>query len=280
MDKEILELIELAIMEDIGEGDHSSMACVPENSTGIARLIAKDSGVIAGVELALYIFNHIVDNCEIEVLKNDGVRVEVGDIILRAKGNERALLQAERLVLNFMQRMSGIATMVNVYNKEIEGYGAKLLDTRKTTPGLRKIEKWAVRIGGGINHRMGLYDMIMLKENHIAYAGGIKKAIEQTQSYIKKNQLSIPIEIETQNIAEVKEILEIGGVDRIMLDNYTIDELIEAVKLIDHKFEVEASGGVNLTTIRSIAKTGVDFISVGALTHSVKSLDISMLVDV
>lgn len=280
MDKEILELIELAIMEDIGEGDHSSMACVPENSTGIARLIAKDSGVIAGVELALYIFNHIVDNCEIEVLKNDGVSVEVGDIILRAKGNERALLQAERLVLNFMQRMSGIATMVNVYNKEIEGYGAKLLDTRKTTPGLRKIEKWAVRIGGGINHRMGLYDMIMLKENHIAYAGGIKKAIEQTQSYIKKNQLSIPIEIETQNIAEVKEILEIGGVDRIMLDNYTIDELIEAVKLIDHKFEVEASGGVNLTTIRSIAKTGVDFISVGALTHSVKSLDISMLVDV
>jgi len=279
MDQEIIEIIDLAIREDIGGGDHSSLASIPEFNVGKARLIVKEEGVIAGLELGEFIFKYIDPDCSVELLKNDGDAVFPGDVILYVTGNERKLLQSERLVLNFMQRMSGIATMVRRYNKELQGLKTKLLDTRKTTPGLRKVEKWAVRIGGGINHRMGLYDMIMLKENHIAYAGGIKNAIEQTNRYLKEKRLSIPIEIETQNIDEVKEVLQCGGVTRIMLDNYSITQLKEAVKLIDGNYETEASGGINLTTIREIAETGVDFVSVGALTHSVKSLDISMLVE-
>lgn len=279
MDQEIQNIINLAIQEDIGDGDHTSLASIPENNIGKAKLIAKEEGIIAGVELSEYIFSYLDPKCEIKIFKEDGEKVVPGDIILIIKGNERLLLQSERLVLNFMQRMSGIATMVNRYNKEIKEYPTQLLDTRKTTPGLRKIEKWAVTIGGGVNHRMGLYDMIMLKENHIAYAGGIEKAIEQTQKYLRDNNLSLPVEIETQNLDEVEEVLAHGGVDRIMLDNYSLDELVEAIKRIDGRFETEASGGVNLLSIKEIAKTGVDFVSVGALTHSVKSLDISMLVE-
>jgi nicotinate-nucleotide pyrophosphorylase (carboxylating) len=279
MDQEIIDIIDLAIREDRGDGDHTSLASIPENNVGKAKLVAKEEGVIAGLELATFIFTYIDPNCKVELFKNEGDDVFPGDIILFAVGNERKLLQSERLVLNFMQRMSGIATMVKRYTKELHGLKTKLLDTRKTTPGLRKVEKWAVRIGGGVNHRMGLYDMIMLKENHIAYAGGIEKAIEQTTQYLKEKGLTIPIEIETQNIDEVKEVLKCGGVTRIMLDNYTIPQLEEAIKLIDGNYETEASGGINLTTIREIAKTGVDYVSVGALTHSVKSLDISMLVE-
>jgi nicotinate-nucleotide pyrophosphorylase (carboxylating) len=279
MDKEIIDLIELAIHEDIGEGDHSALACIPKDNIGKAKLIVKEEGIIAGLELGSFIFSYLDPKCKIELFKEEGERVYPGDCILIARGNERKLLQAERLVLNFMQRMSGIASMVARYKEEIKDLPSQLLDTRKTTPGLRKIEKWAVRIGGGMNHRMGLYDMIMLKENHIAYAGGIKSSIEQTQQYLKDNRLSIPVEIETQNIDEVKQVLACGGVDRIMLDNYSLEELKEAVELIDGRFETEASGGVNISSIRKIAETGVDFISVGALTHSVKSLDISMLVE-
>ena len=278
MDQEIKDIIDLSIREDLGDGDHSSLASIPPNNVGKAYLVAKEEGYIAGVELGAYIFHYLDDTCEVEILKNDGEKVRIGDHILNVSGNERVLLQAERLVLNFMQRMSGIATLVHRYTDELIGLKTQLLDTRKTTPGLRKIEKWAVRIGGGSNHRMGLYDMIMLKENHIAYAGGIKNAIIQTQKYLKDKKLSIPVEIETQNIEEVKEVLAHGGIDRIMLDNYSLDELKKAVTLIDGQVKTEASGGVNLATIRSIAETGVDFVSVGALTHSAKSLDISMLV--
>lgn len=279
MDQEIQDIIDLAIREDKGEGDHSSLASIPKDNIGKAKLIAKEDGIIAGIELGQYIFKYLDPSCTLDLFKKDGDEVSYGDVIMIVVGNERLLLQSERLVLNFMQRMSGIASMVNLYNKEINDLNTKLLDTRKTTPGLRKIEKWAVRIGGGMNHRMGLYDMIMLKENHIAYAGGIEKAIQQTQSYLKENKLSIPVEIETQNIEEVVEVLKCGGVDRIMLDNYSINEMQEAVSLIGDRFETEASGGVTIKTLREIAKTGVDFISVGALTHSVKSLDISMLVE-
>lgn len=280
MDQEIQSIIDLAIQEDLGSGDHTSLASVPASNIGKARLFAKEDGIIAGVELGTYIFQKLDPQCEVVIFKNDGDSIVYGEDIMRVKGNERKLLQSERLVLNFMQRMSGIASMVALYKNELKGTATQLLDTRKTTPGLRKVEKWAVRIGGGKNHRMGLYDMIMLKENHIAYAGGIYNAIRNTQTYLKGNELDIPVEIETQNINEVNEVLEFGGVDRIMLDNYSINELIEAVELIDGRLETEASGGVNLSTIRSIAETGVDFVSVGALTHSVKSLDISMLVEV
>ena len=278
MDKEIIALIDLAIKEDIGEGDHSSLACVPKDKRGKAKLIAKEEGILAGIELGAYIFKSLDDNSEILIYKNDGDSVSQGDVILIIEGNEQLLLQAERLVLNFMQRMSGIATFTNRFNQELKGLNTKLLDTRKTTPGLRKIEKWAVRIGGGHNHRMGLYDMIMLKENHIDYAGGVSSAIKNTLSYLKENNKNIPIEIETRNLEELKEVLKVGGIQRIMLDNFSLSDLREAVSLINGRFETEASGGINLKTIRNIAETGVDFVSVGALTHSAKSLDISMLV--
>lgn len=254
------------------------MACVPKDKIGKAKLIAKDEGVVAGIELGEFIFKLLDDQSEIRIYKNDGDRVSPGDVILDIEGNEQLLLQAERLVLNFMQRMSGIATYTNRFNQELKGLNTKLLDTRKTTPGLRKIEKWAVRIGGGHNHRMGLYDMIMLKENHIDYAGGVSAAINNTLSYLKSNNINIPIEIETRNLKELNEVLQVGGIQRIMLDNFSLNDLSEAVSLINGKFETEASGGINLETIRAIAETGVDFVSVGALTHSVKSLDISMLV--
>ena len=277
MDKEIINLIDLAIKEDLGEGDHTSLASIPANKTGKARIFAKEKGVIAGVELGAFIFRYIDPEISITEIKKDGDMVNPGDDILIVEGQEQKLLQSERLVLNFMQRMSGIATLTSKYAGAIAGFKARLLDTRKTTPGLRKIEKWAVRTGGGYNHRMGLYDMIMLKENHIAYAGGIEAAIVKVNDYLKKKGKHIPIEVETRNLDEVAEVLEVGGVSRIMLDNFDIAEMRLAVQMINGRFEVEASGGVNLDTIRQIAETGVDFISVGALTHSVKSLDISML---
>lgn len=278
MDKEIIALINLAIKEDLGEGDHTSIACVPLNKKGKAKLFAKDKGIIAGVELGIFIFKTLDKSVEINALKQDGDLVNPGDTIMIVEGNEQLLLQAERLVLNFMQRMSGIATFTDRFNQVLKGLNTKLLDTRKTTPGLRKIEKWAVRIGGGTNHRMGLYDMIMLKENHIDYAGGIEPAIKKTIAYLEKIDKKIPIEVETRDLTELKEVLKVGGVQRIMLDNFSLDNLREAVTLIDGRFETEASGGINLKTVRAIAETGVDYVSVGALTHSANSFDISMLV--
>jgi nicotinate-nucleotide pyrophosphorylase (carboxylating) len=269
-------IIDNALREDIGEGDHSTLACVPMEAQGIAQLIVKENGILAGVELAERIFKRFDDKLEIEVLIKDGSKVKSGDIAFIVKGSSRSILSTERLVLNFMQRMSGIATQTNRIVKLIEGTNAKLLDTRKTTPGIRYIEKWAVRIGGGHNHRYALYDMIMLKDNHIDYAGGIKSAIERTHKYLKSTGKSLKIEIEVRNESELDEVLSIGGVDRIMLDNFTPNEIKRVLNKIPATFETEASGGITEETIRSFAETGINYISVGALTHSVKSLDMSL----
>jgi len=272
----IEKIIDNALSEDIGEGDHSTLACVPENGRGIAQLIVKEDGILAGVELAEMIFKRFDEQLEINVLIKDGTPVKPGDIAFLVKGSSRSILSTERLVLNFMQRMSGIATQTNRIVKLIEGTNTKLLDTRKTTPGIRYIEKWAVRIGGGYNHRYALYDMIMLKDNHIDYAGGIKSAIERTHEYLKSTGKNLKIEIEVRNETELDEVLSIGGVDRIMLDNFTPDKIRSVLGKIPSHFETEASGGITEETIRSFAETGVDYISVGALTHSVKSLDMSL----
>lgn len=270
------EIIRNALREDIGEGDHSTLACVPESARGIARLLVKDSGIIAGVDLAEMIF-HIYDpELRFTPMIPDGQQVKPGDIVFEIEGSSRSILSTERLVLNFMQRMSGIATQTHDLVKKIEGTGARLLDTRKTTPGIRYMEKWAVRIGGGFNHRFALYDMIMLKDNHIDYAGGITPAIERTHDYLKRQNRELKIEVEVRNEAELSEVLSCGGVDRIMLDNFTPEEISRAMKRIPAGFELEASGGITADTIRAYAETGVHFISVGALTHSVKSLDLSL----
>lgn len=269
-------IIDNALREDIGEGDHSTLACVPKEAQGIAQLIVKENGILAGVELAERIFKRFDDKLKIEVLIKDGSKVKSGDIAFIVKGSSRSILSTERLVLNFMQRMSGIATQTNRIVKLIEGTNAKLLDTRKTTPGIRYLEKWAVRIGGGHNHRYALYDMIMLKDNHIDYAGGIKSAIERTHEYLKSTGKSLKIEIEVRNESELDEVLAIGGVDRIMLDNFTPNEIKRVLNKIPAAFETEASGGITEETIRSFAETGINYISVGALTHSVKSLDMSL----
>lgn len=270
------EIIDRALAEDIGEGDHSTLACVPEQATGKARLLVKEDGILAGVELAEMIFKRFDPNLKISVLIKDGSQVKVGDIAFVVEGSSRSILSTERLVLNFMQRMSGIATQTNRICQLIDGTSVKLLDTRKTTPGIRFLEKWAVRIGGGYNHRFALYDMIMLKDNHIDYAGGIRPAIERTHSYLKATGKDLKIEVEVRNESELKEVLECGGVDRIMLDNFTPDQIRKALLLIPDNYETEASGGITESTIRSFAETGVQFISVGALTHSVKSLDLSL----
>lgn len=277
MTSEIKKLIDLAFEEDLKQsGDHSSQASIPVDAKSKAKLLVKADGIIAGVELAEYIFKNYDSSIEFEQLIGDGEAVKYGDIAFYVSGLSRTLLSVERVVLNFMQRMSGIATLTNQYVSKVEGTGVKLLDTRKTTPGLRHIEKWAVRIGGGHNHRMGLYDMIMLKDNHIDYAGGIQQAIEATHLYLKENDLQIPIEIETRNIQEVKQVVEIGGVQRIMLDNFSPNEIREALKVIPSQFETEASGGITMNTLYSYAETGVNYISTGALTHSYKSLDLSL----
>ncbi|MFD2999911.1 carboxylating nicotinate-nucleotide diphosphorylase [Pontibacter toksunensis] len=275
-EKSISEFIASALAEDIGDGDHSSLAAIPNDAQNQARLLIKGDGILAGVELATYIFKAVDPDLQVAVLLQDGAKVKYGDIGLTVKGKAQSILTAERLVLNCMQRMSGIATYTNSLQQLIAGTGAKLLDTRKTTPNFRMMEKWAVVIGGGHNHRFGLYDMVMLKDNHVDYAGGVREAILATQRYLQDKGKDLKIEVETRNLQEVKEALDTGGIHRIMLDNMDIDTMREAVKLIGGRYEVEASGGITETTIRAVAECGVDFISVGALTHSMKSLDISL----
>ncbi|MEY3411382.1 MAG: hypothetical protein RIQ70_68 [Bacteroidota bacterium] len=272
----INSFISLALMEDVGDGDHSSLASIPADAQNKAKLLVKDSGIIAGVNLAEKIFLKVDPLIQFHLSMKDGSQVKYGDIAFTVEGNARAILKAERLVLNCMQRMSAIATKTNQMAKMIGHTKAKLLDTRKTTPNFRMMEKWAVVIGGGYNHRYGLYDMIILKDNHVDYAGGIKQALENTFAYLHKTGKDIPVEIETRNLEEVKQALAVGGIQRIMLDNMNNEMLREAVKLINGQFETEASGGVNESTIVGIAETGVDFISVGALTHAIKSLDLSL----
>ena len=275
----INDIIERALIEDIGEGDHSSLACVPEKATGKATLYIKDDGIIAGIDLAHKIFKKYDPSLQFDSFVVDGSPVKNGDTAFQVSGSSRSILATERLVLNFMQRMSGIATQTNKIVSLLEGTPTKLLDTRKTTPGIRYVEKWAVRIGGGNNHRFALYDMIMLKDNHIDYAGGIEQAIQSTHTYLEETGKKLKIEIEVRDFIELKKVLEIGGVDRIMLDNFTPAELKEALLLIPDKYETEASGGITIENIREYAETGVDFISVGALTHSFKSLDMSLKAD-
>ena len=272
----IEDIIINALREDIGDGDHSSLACVPEDAIGKAKLIIKDEWIIAGVELAEKIFNHYDPNLKVTVFIKDGTPVKIGEIALEVEGSSSSILATERLVLNFMQRMSGIATQTNTIVKLLDGCKTHLLDTRKTTPGIRYMEKWAVRIGGGYNHRFALYDMIMIKDNHIDYAGGIKNAIENTHNYLTETGKELKIEVEVRDEKELDEVLEIGGVNRIMLDNFTPEEITKVLPKIPKEFEVEASGGITLETIRSYAETGVDYISVGALTHSFKSIDMSL----
>lgn len=271
------KFIKDALEEDLrGEGDHTTLASIPARAKDKARLLVKDKGILAGVELAKQIFAAVDPKIKIEVLIEDGAKIKKGQIAFYAEGKSRSLLTAERLVLNCMQRMSGIATKTHRFVEEVKGTNAKVLDTRKTTPNMRAIEKWAVRIGGGHNHRMGLYDMIMLKDNHVDFCGGIEQAILKTRKYLKNNKLDIKVEIETRSLDEVEQVLAIGQVDRIMLDNFTPARIKKALKLINKRFETEASGGITLETIRKYAETGVDYISVGALTHSYNSLDLSL----
>lgn len=268
-------LIDLAFAEDIGDGDHTTLCCIPEDAMGKSHLLIKEDGILAGVDMARKVFDRFDPTMQMEVFIEDGAHVKKGDIAFVVSGKVRSLLQTERLMLNIMQRMSGIATMTNKYVKLIEGTGAHVLDTRKTTPGMRILEKQAVKIGGGMNHRIGLFDMILLKDNHVDFAGGIDSAIDRCHQYLKDKGLDLKIEIEVRNFDELQQVLDKGGVDRIMLDNFTVANTKKAVDLIDHRYEVESSGGITFDTIRSYAEQGVDFISVGALTHSVKGLDMS-----
>ncbi len=273
---QLQDFISRSLAEDVGDGDHTSLACIPKTAISKAHLLVKEDGILAGVEVALAIFKTVDASLHVEVYLKDGAAIKKGDIVLIVEGSAQSILTAERLVLNCMQRMSGIATSTNKITQLLSGLKTTVLDTRKTTPGMRLLEKWAVKIGGGANHRFGLYDMIMIKDNHVDYAGGIEKAILAANSYLEKNQLKLKIEIETRNLKEVQEVLQIGKVNRIMLDNFSLAELKQAVEMIQGKYETEASGGITSETIRSYAECGVDFISVGALTHSVKSLDLSL----
>lgn len=272
----LTNFIQAALREDIGDGDHSSLASIPADAQNQARLLVKGNGILAGVELAEMIFHEVDPNLKVETLLKDGQKVQIGDVALTVTGKAQSILTSERLVLNCMQRMSGIATFTRRLVDMLAGTNTKLLDTRKTTPNFRICEKWAVLIGGGQNHRYGLYDMIMLKDNHIDYAGGIEKAVKATHEYLKQHGKDLKIEVETRNLDEVKQALEVGGIHRIMLDNMTPAQTKEAVALIGGKYETEASGGITDQTLREVAETGVDFISVGALTHSIKSLDLSL----
>lgn len=275
--EEALQLfIKSAFAEDIGPGDYSSLAAIPTDKTGKAKLLIKDDGIIAGLEMAEMIFKTFDPSLTVELLMSDGDEVKFGDIGLIVSGPSASILSSERLVLNCMQRMSGIATLTNRLTQKILHTKARLMDTRKTTPNFRLMEKWAVHIGGGVNHRFALYDMVMLKDNHVDFAGGIRAAIERTKSYLKANELPLKIEIETRNLEEVKEVMEVGGVDFVMLDNMDYATMREAVTLIDGRFGTEASGGITEETLEEVANCGVDYISMGALTHSVKSLDISL----
>ncbi len=274
--RNLREFIIRSVGEDLGDGDHSSLACIPWEATGKARLLIKEEGILAGVQIARETFTIIDKDLVCEVLIEDGRKVNPGDIGFIISGRQQSILKSERLVLNIMQRMSGIATATNQYVTRVHGLKTKILDTRKTAPGLRFLEKEAVRIGGGLNHRMGLFDMIMLKDNHIVYAGGIDQAIEKTRDYLRKNNRKLKIEIEARNLDDVKIILKKGGINRIMLDNFSIEDTKIAVDLIGGRYEIESSGGITLDTVRNFAECGVDFISVGALTHHIKSLDMSL----
>ena len=269
------KLIELSFAEDIGDGDHTTLCCIPEDAMGKSHLLIKEDGILAGVEVAKKVFDRFDPTMQVEVLINDGAQVKKGDIAMIVTGKTRSLLQTERLMLNIMQRMSGIDTMTHKYVERVAGTGCHILDTRKTTPGMRMLEKQAVKIGGGMNHRIGLFDMILLKDNHIDFAGGITNAIDRCHDYLKKNNLDLKIEIEVRDFDELQQVLDKGGVDRVMLDNFTVADTKKAVELINHRMEVESSGGITYDTIRPYAEQGVDFISVGALTHSVKGLDMS-----
>ncbi len=275
-DNDLRSFILNAFAEDTGGGDHSSLASIPSDATGRARLLVKEEGIISGLRVAREVFRVADPSLQVEVLLSDGDRVKYGDIALTVAGRVHPILRAERIVLNIMQRMSGIATATAKYTELISDTRARITDTRKTTPGMRALEKEAVRTGGGVNHRMGLYDMIMLKDNHVDYAGGIAAAVERTREYLKKHFLPLKIEVEARNIKEVSEILDAGGVDRIMLDNFTIPDTKEAVALIAGRTETESSGGITLANVRDYALCGVDFISIGALTHHIKSLDMSL----
>lgn len=271
-------LIERAFKEDIGDGDHSTLSCIDKSAQGKARLLVKQDGVLAGVEVAKAVCNYFSKDLKLDVFINDGAKIKKGDIVFELSGPQHDILRAERTILNFMQRMSGIATTTAEYVKLVDGLNTRILDTRKTTPGLRLIEKEAVKIGGGTNHRIGLYDMIMLKDNHIDFAGGIENAVNKARKYLKDNNKNLKIEVETRNLDDVREVLRIGNVDRIMLDNFDIPTTREAVKIINHQVETESSGGITAENLRQYAECGVDFISVGALTHQIKSLDLSLKV--
>ena len=268
-------LIDLAFAEDIGDGDHTTLCCIPENAMGKSHLLIKEDGILAGVELAKRVFAKFDPTMQVEVLINDGTPVKKGDIAMVVTAKIRSLLQTERLMLNIMQRMSGIATMTNKYVERLKGTKTHVLDTRKTTPGLRMLEKQAVKIGGGMNHRIGLFDMILLKDNHIDFCGGITNAITCCHEYLKEKGLDLKIEIEVRNFDELAEAMNCGGINRIMLDNFSVADTKKAVDIVGGKFETESSGGITFDTIRDYAECGVDFISVGALTHSVKGLDMS-----
>ena len=275
MDKLIDDLIKLAFAEDIGDGDHTTLCCIPATEMGKSQLIIKEDGVLAGVEMARRVFKAFDPELKMTVFIEDGAEVKKGDIAFVVEGKVQSLLQTERLMLNIMQRMSGIATTTRKYVKQLEGTKTHVLDTRKTTPGMRMIEKEAVRIGGGMNHRIGLFDMILLKDNHVDFAGGISKAINRAHEYLKEKGKNLKIEIEVRNFDELEEALQTGGVDRIMLDNFTPENTREAVRRVAGRVELESSGGITFDTLRAYAECGVDYISVGALTHSVKSLDMS-----
>ena len=275
-EKELDIIIKNAIREDVGDGDHSSLACIPATATGKAKLLVKDEGTIAGVKFAEQIFAYVDRNLKVETLIKDGSRVSYGDIVFYVEGNSQSILKAERLVLNAMQRMSAIATKTRSFADLLKGTKTKILDTRKTTPGIRALEKWAVKIGGGENHRFALYDMIMLKDNHIDFAGGITKAIHKTKQYLKDTKHDLKIIVEARNLQEIEEILQTGGVYRILIDNFNYDDTRKAVALIGDKCLTESSGGINENTLKAYADCGVDFISSGALTHSVHNMDLSL----
>lgn len=273
---ELNQIIVNAIREDVGDGDHSSLACIPVDATGKAHILVKEDGIIAGVEFAQMILNYVDANLAVEVFISDGTAVKVGDVVLSVAGSSQSILKAERFMLNAMQRMSAIATKTRVFVDLLEGTGTKILDTRKTTPGIRAIEKWAVKIAGGENHRFALYDMIMLKDNHIDFAGGIKEAIEKTNQYLKANNKSLKIIVEARDLDEVKQILACENVYRILLDNFDFETTKEAVALIGKQCQTESSGNIDETTVRTYALCGVDFVSSGALTHSVYNMDLSL----
>jgi nicotinate-nucleotide pyrophosphorylase (carboxylating) len=277
MSKSLLgSFIAKALEEDIGEGDHTTLACIPEQAIEQAHLLIKQEGILAGVEIAAEVFHTFDPSLEMILYLNDGSSIQPGDIVFTVKGHARSILTCERLVLNIMQRMSGIATHTREFVRRVEGLPVKILDTRKTTPGMRMLEKMAVRIGGGDNHRMGLYDMIMLKDNHIDYAGGIRQAIENTHKYLEKKKKKLRIEIEARTLDDIKAILDIGGIDIIMLDNFNVEATRKAVKMIRGRYKTESSGGIHLNNVRAYAECGVDYISVGALTHQIHSLDMSL----